>query len=319
LFQRPPPDPPVTSSAIETANISPGSSNSLFRASNQPSYLEILGILKENPPDTIDIIAIGPLTNLALAASHSPHVFLRAKSVLVMGGAVTVPGNFTPVGEFNTIADPVSAARVFALTSPTPNSTMPPAPPVSTREVSEGELMPPYPPKDKLGDRRLNLILFPLDITISHELRRDVFEAKVKPLMEKGSPLAEWTDAIVGSALRNTENLHHGQAGDSAYISLHDPLCVWYALTAASQQKEWQVTKGEDIRIETAGQWTQGMCVIDRRDRKMRDDDDDNDGREVSGDSGGWLGKSRGNRISRCVGSPGETVLASFMLDTIFG
>jgi len=318
LFERPPPDPVFTSSEIEAAITSPVASNSLFRASNQPSYLEILRILEGNPPDTIDIIAIGPLTNLALAASHSPHVFLRAKSVLVMGGAVSVPGNFTPVGEFNTIADPVSAARVFALTSPTPNSTMPPTPAVPTQEGREEESMPPYPSKDEFGDRRLNLILFPLDITTPHELRRDVFEAKVKPLMDKGSPLAEWTDAIVGSTLRNTENLHHDQAGDSAYISLHDPLCVWYALTAASQQKEWQMTKGEDIRIETAGQWTRGMCVIDRRDRKMRDDDDDG-GSEVPGDSGGWLGKSKGNRINRCIGSPGETVLASFMLDTIFG
>lgn len=313
LFERPPSDSFLTSSAIKFTGNDLQSSQSLFRASKQPSHVEILRILEENPPDTIDLIAIGPLTNFALAASHSPHVFLRAKSVLVMGGAVSVPGNFSPTAEFNTVADPVSAARVFALTSPTPNSTMPPLP-ISTSDSST-EMMPPYPPKRELGDRRLNLILCPLDITTSHELRRDVFEAKVKPLTEKGSPLAEWIDAIVGSTLRNTENLHYGEA----YVSLHDPLCVWYALTAATQQKKWQVTKGEDIRIETAGQWTRGMCVVDHRDRKMRDDEDDGEGSEVPGDSGGWLGKSRGNRINRCVATPGKTVLASFMLDTIFG
>ena len=252
-------------------------------------------------------------------------MFLRAKSVLVMGGAVSVPGNITPVGEFNTLADPISAARVFALTSPAPSSMMPPAPPISTQEGSEEQLLPPYPSQNELGDRRLNVILFPLDITTPHELRRDVFEAKVKPLMGKGSPLAEWTDAFVGSTLRKMENLNHGHEGGSAYISLHDPLCVWYAMTAMSQQEKWHVKKGEDVRIETAGQWTRGMCVVDRRERKMRDDDrdedDDNDEErgEVPGDSGGWLSRSRGNRIRRCVETPGETVLASFMLDSIFG
>ncbi len=307
---------------MDSAQTDPASPNTLFTPSNRPSHLEILRVLEKNPPNTITVIAIGPLTNLALAASHAPTVLMRAKSVLVMGGAISVPGNITPVGEFNTLADATAAARVFALTSPNPTSTMPPAPPQSTdmgrsKEVGTSTL-PPYPSRHDLGDRRLNIILFPLDITTPHTLRRDEFEAKVMPLIHEGSPLAEWANAIIGSTLRKMETLHHGHEGASTATSLHDPLCVWYALKAETQKEEWVIRKEEDIRVETAGQWTRGMCVVDRRDRKMREDDNGEDD-EVPGDTGRWLSRQRGNRVSRCVRTPGERSLAPFMLDTIFG
>jgi len=305
---------------VDSAQTDPTSPNTLFTPSNRPSHLEILRVLEENPPDTITVIAIGPLTNLALAASHTPTVLMRAKSVLVMGGAISVPGNITPVGEFNTLADATAAARVFALTSPDPASTMPPAPPrdAHIRSGLSAEKLPPYPSKRDLGNRRLNVILFPLDITAPHTLRRDELEAKLNPLTQEGSPLAEWANAIFSSTLQKMETLHHGHEGASAATSLHDPLCVWYALKAETQKEKWAINKEEDIRVETAGQWTRGMCVVDRRDRKMRENDDGEDD-EVRGDTGRWLSRQRGNRISRCVETPGERALAPFMLDTIFG
>ncbi|KAI4112984.1 MAG: hypothetical protein LQ338_008246 [Usnochroma carphineum] len=309
LFDLPPPETLLSSAAASaTHDDPPAATHHLFTPSSSPSYLEILRILDTEPPDTVTLIAIGPITTIATAAAHAPQTFLRAKQVLVMGGAVEVPGNMTPVGEFNTIADAVAAARVYALTSPEPESTMPP--------FGEKVNLPDYPSIDKLGDRRLKVLKFPLDITERHTLRRDEVYAKLKPLTEQGSPLAEWVLAFLDATFQKVEDLHHGHevGGNATHTSLHDPLCVWYAVSGEAQASSWRFVEGEDIRIETVGQWTRGMCVVDKRDRKKA-----REGEEVQGDMGEWLSWRKGNRIDRCVGTPGERVLAGLLLDTVFG
>ncbi|MCJ1468653.1 hypothetical protein MMC07_007282 [Pseudocyphellaria aurata] len=320
LFNRPPSETLLTTAAVDVVQTDLASPISLFTPSIRASHLEMIKILADNPPGTITIIAVGPLTNLALAASHSPNIFMRAKSVLVMGGALYVPGNATPVAEFNTLADPSAAARIFALTSPDPASTMPPT--VSPKSLkSDGNglqptILPPYPPTDALDGKRLNVILFPLDLTDVHYLRRDEFNAKTQPLIEAGSPLAEWVSAFLQATFTRMEKLHHGQGGGGTHLSLHDPVCVWYALIGESLKEQWTISEGEDIRVETTGHWTKGMCVVDRRNRKMGED---GEGGEVLGDTGGWLSRRRGNRVRRCVGTPGERALAPALLDIIFG
>lgn len=70
-----------------------GSHQTLFMPSSRPAHEEILRILCENEPDMITLVAIGPLTNLATAAAADAEAFLRAKEVIVMGGAIEEPGN----------------------------------------------------------------------------------------------------------------------------------------------------------------------------------------------------------------------------------
>lgn len=68
----------------------------------------------KNRPHEITIIAVGPLTNLALAIKKSPEIIPLVKEVVVMGGAVKVPGNVTVHSEANIVADPEAADYVFS-------------------------------------------------------------------------------------------------------------------------------------------------------------------------------------------------------------
>jgi len=63
--------------------------------------------------EPLTVIALGPLTNVALAAARDPGALRRLARVVVMGGAVEVSGNVTPTAEFNFHVDPEAAARVL--------------------------------------------------------------------------------------------------------------------------------------------------------------------------------------------------------------
>ncbi|HUF57549.1 MAG TPA: nucleoside hydrolase [Thermohalobaculum sp.] len=65
-------------------------------------------------PGEIWLVAVGPLTNLALALDEDPAVARNLAGVIVMGGAVRAPGNVSARGEANIWNDPHAADRVFA-------------------------------------------------------------------------------------------------------------------------------------------------------------------------------------------------------------
>ncbi|MXX67170.1 MAG: nucleoside hydrolase [Chloroflexi bacterium] len=60
------------------------------------------------------LIALGPLTNVAVALGNWPELAGDLNEILVMGGALQVPGNVTAHAEFNIYNDPQAAASVFS-------------------------------------------------------------------------------------------------------------------------------------------------------------------------------------------------------------
>jgi pyrimidine-specific ribonucleoside hydrolase len=68
-------------------------------------------IVRENPGE-ITIVAVGPLTNVALALRADPELSSMIPAIAIMGGSLS-GGNMTPAAEFNLYVDPEAARIVF--------------------------------------------------------------------------------------------------------------------------------------------------------------------------------------------------------------
>jgi purine nucleosidase len=82
------------------------------RRYDQEHAVEVIAsALRDSAPVTL--VAMGPLTNLAVIEIKYPGLLKRAKSILIMGGAAFRPGNITPSAEFNFHADALAAHTVL--------------------------------------------------------------------------------------------------------------------------------------------------------------------------------------------------------------
>ncbi len=69
-------------------------------------------------PGEVTVVAIGPCTNVATALLLDPAVATAVAEIVVMGGAIRVPGLVTPAVEFNVGYDPESVAIVLGSGAP---------------------------------------------------------------------------------------------------------------------------------------------------------------------------------------------------------
>ena len=74
----------------------------------------IVETLRREPPGTVTLCPLGPLTNIATAFERDPDVAPRVREIVLMGGAYFEVGNITPAAEFNIYVDPEAAAAVLA-------------------------------------------------------------------------------------------------------------------------------------------------------------------------------------------------------------
>jgi purine nucleosidase len=80
-------------------------------AQSQTAAAFLTDVVARDEPVTV--VALGPLTNIALACSLDPSWPTRVERLVIMGGAVACPGNVTPVAEANMNTDPEAAAAVL--------------------------------------------------------------------------------------------------------------------------------------------------------------------------------------------------------------
>ena len=70
-------------------------------------------------PGEITLLALGPLTNVALAIRQEPRIVDAVKELVIMGGSIRYEGNTTALAEFNTYVDPHAAHIVYHAGMPT--------------------------------------------------------------------------------------------------------------------------------------------------------------------------------------------------------
>ncbi|WVQ82058.1 hypothetical protein IAT38_004186 [Cryptococcus sp. DSM 104549] len=209
--------------------------------SDKPSYKVMLDILKKEPEDTVTIVAMGPLTNIAYALREDPTTLSRVSRIVWMGGALEHHGNTSPTAEFNCFADPYAAAQVLEAC--------------------------------KAG--AVELIMAPLDITTPHAIPfYDLIHPSVVPIPDATGvvptkPAPTPLEAFISAMLVRVRGLQ-ASFGLPDSMEMHDPVAVWYAIAHASGKRGsppaagWELRQ-RDFQIERVGEFTRGMCVVDRR------------------------------------------------------
>ncbi|ORX65074.1 nucleoside hydrolase [Basidiobolus meristosporus CBS 931.73] len=211
-----------------------------YQATRRNAVDEILHQLKSNPPFTVSIVALGPLTNIALALQKDRVTMGRAKQICIMGGAVDVPGNVTAVAEFNFYADPHAAAIVM-------NASRGFHPDIH-RKYQEVETTLP-----------IHIRLFPTDLTGSVSLSSKTIQDPIGTLR---TPAGAFFAQLLQHPASNMKAKFNWDS-----IQLHDPSCMagFVDITNDALVEGGWVSKWLDIRVEDEGHITRGMCVRDRR------------------------------------------------------
>ena len=73
---------------------------------------QIIRVLRGSA-EKLTLVALGPLTNIALALRLAPDIIRRVDRLVVMGGAVREPGNINSAAEFNMYVDPEAAHMIL--------------------------------------------------------------------------------------------------------------------------------------------------------------------------------------------------------------
>ncbi|KAI7854053.1 Inosine/uridine-preferring nucleoside hydrolase domain-containing protein [Circinella umbellata] len=223
-----------------------------FKTTGRDGADEILYQLKQAPPLTVSILAVGPLTNVALAYQRDPVTLSRVKRIVIMGGAVDCPGNVTSMAEFNFRADP-DAADIVLSTSKGFQAT-----PKGYRDrvslVTEGKQAP------------IHVAILPLKAADNGDISVQDFEKYVKPL---DTPLAVFCNSFLEHTFGVLAKLYNAHT-----LPVYDAYTGLLLLDMIPDKGDGSPTSDFDnnwkfqyidLHVETSGQNTLGMSYYDKR------------------------------------------------------
>ncbi|HLY13834.1 MAG TPA: nucleoside hydrolase [Candidatus Limnocylindrales bacterium] len=199
-------------------------------------------------PGELTLLCIGPLTNLAVALEREPSLPRLLRRLVVMGGAFRVPGNTTPVSEWNVHCDPDAARAVMrAWSAAIEADTTVPRILVLGLDVTEQAIIRPADVvalAHRAGSRP--------DDTIAVARGED-------PLLAERSVASNPVVRFVADALRFYMEFHAQYDGFyGAFI--HDPLAA-----AAALDERLVQTQAVAVDVETGGDLSAGQTIADFR------------------------------------------------------
>lgn len=187
-------------------------------------------------PGEVVGVAVGPLTNLALALRAEPALPTLLRRLVIMGGAFDYRGNTTAVAEWNVSVDPEAAAEVFAAWS-APGLT---PPIVLGLNLTENiELTPTLLTRLAAAAQSPSPAMSVLD-------DRGTRSGAANPLIR-----------VLEDAMRFYFEFHFDQ-GEGYLAHLHDPLAAAVALDPELVQY-----RPATVDVELTGTLTRGMTIAD--------------------------------------------------------
>lgn len=182
---------------------------------NRKESAKLIAELVRQNPHEVNILCLGPLTNLAAACDLDAELSDLMQSVICLGGTADGTGDITAAAEFNIWADPEAAADVFGQTT--------------------------------------GVTLVPLNISSTPVLTFEDVDALLDLIDE----------AANGKVL--SEMLQYSVLANRQHLALEGiPLHAVAALAVATKAERFTVQPVK-ANVETSGQLTRGMTVIDRR------------------------------------------------------
>ena len=179
---------------------------------SHPSDKLIADTLRQYPGE-VAILVLGPCTVLARALDRDPELARLIQRLIIVGGAVTEPGDITPVAEFHFWCDPAAARQVLRCSAP--------------------------------------ITLLPLDVT-----HKFIFSpTDCSKLGAAGTRTGDFLGKILPTLLSPTAS-RFGIEG----VYLNDALAV-----VALARTVAVASNGASVDVETRGELTRGMAVVDRR------------------------------------------------------